>query len=777
MKLKPVLLILLFSASFILFASSNLSAQDGSIRGSIVEKETGEPVIFCNVYLQGTTMGAASDVNGLYMITRIPPGEYTLMVTYLGYDTLSIPVSVEADGIISQNLSLVKSSLMLDEVNISAERQEARTETKTSVNKVTPKEITKIPSVGGQPDLAQYLQVLPGVVFTGDQGGQLYIRGGSPIQNKVLLDGMIIYNPFHSIGLFSVFDTDILRNADVYTGGFGAEYGGRISSIMDITTRDGNKKRIAGKIDASTFGAKILIEGPLSKQKEDGGASSSFVFSAKNSYLEQTSKLFYEYVNEDGLPFNYLDLYGKLSFNFGNGSKINFYGFNFTDNVNNYKSIADFSWKSGGGGTNFVIIPGKSAVMIGGHAAYSKYKISLKDEINPERTSEINGFNMGFDFNYFLGRDQLKYGIEVLGFTTDYFFVNSVGRTIQQKENTTELGLYVKYKKTAGKFLIEPSFRLQWYASLSTISPEPRLSLKYNATDKFRVKFAGGLYSQNLISATSDRDVVNLFYGFLSGPDNLPDEFNGEEVTHNLQKSGHLILGFEMDFGKFISVNLEGYYKDFSQLTNLNRNKIFDESKAPNEPQLLTKDFIVETGDAEGIDVTFKFDNNHFYFWAVYSLAWVNRYYEDIDGTLQHYNPHFDRRHNVNLLGVYRFGGKRDWEVSARWNFGTGFPFTQTQGYFEQINFNEGIYSDYTTINGELGILYADLNAGRLPTYHRLDLNMKKRFSLSERSTLEVDASIINLYNRENIFYVDRITNEVVYQLPIMPSLGFSLTF
>jgi hypothetical protein len=487
--------------------------------------------------------------------------------------------------------------------------------------------------------------------------------------------------------------------------------------------------------------------------------------------------LFYNYVDTAGLPFNYLDLYGKLSFHFGNGSKINFYGFSFNDKVNNYKSLADFNWKAAGGGTNFVIIPGKSAVMIGGKAAYSQYKISLKDDVNPERTSEINNFNMGFDFNYFLGRDQLKYGLEILGFTTDYYFINSVGRTIQQKENTTELGMYVKYKWTVGKFLIEPSFRLQWYASLSEVSPEPRLALKYNVTDVFRLKFAGGLYSQNLISATSDRDVVNLFYGFLSGPDNVPEEFDGKPVNSKLQKSQHLILGAEVDLGNFITVNVEGYYKNFSQLTNLNRNKIFDEQKVPEAPDYLSKDFIIEKGDAEGLDVTFKFDNRKFYFWAVYSFAYVNRYYEDITGELQHYYPHFDRRHNVNLLGVYRFGGRMDWEVSARWNFGSGFPFTQTQGYYEQINFDDGIYTDYTTANGELGILYADLNAGRLPTYHRLDFDIKKIFHITERTILEINASVVNVYNRKNIFYVDRITNEVVYQLPILPSFGMSLAF
>jgi len=226
-----------------------------------------------------------------------------------------------------------------------------------------------------------------------------------------------------------------------------------------------------------------------------------------------------------------------------------------------------------------------------------------------------------------------------------------------------------------------------------------------------------------------------------------------------------------------ITMNIEGYYKNFSQLTNLNRNKIFDEEKAPEAPDLLVKDFIVEKGDAEGIDFTFKFDNRRFYVWAVYSFAFVNRYYEDANAELQHYYPHFDRRHNVNLLAVYRFGGKMDWEFSARWNFGTGFPFTQTQGYYEKIDFNEGIYTDYTTSNGELGILYSDLNAGRLPTYHRLDMDLKKRFHISENTLFEVNLSVVNVYNRENIFYVDRITNEVVYQLPFMPSLGVSLAF
>src|SRR5690606_5160674 len=169
---------------------------------------------------------------------------------------------------------------------------------------------------------AQYLQVLPGVVVTGDQGGQLYVRGGLPVQNKVLLDGMILYNPFHSLGLFSVFDNDIMKSADVYSAGFGAEYGGRTSSVMDFKTRDGNKNRTAGKISLSTFSAKANIEGPFKKLTDNVNTSASYVFSVKHSILPSTSKALYSYANPNGLPFYYTDVYGKASLNSTGGSKI-----------------------------------------------------------------------------------------------------------------------------------------------------------------------------------------------------------------------------------------------------------------------------------------------------------------------------------------------------------------------------------------------------------------------------------------------------------------------
>ncbi len=774
---------LVFTTLFLFVMGFAAFAQDdNSIRGFVYEETTGEPMMFTNVYLKGTTFGGSTNENGYFNINRIPDGHYTLLITSVGYDTIRESFSLSKNQTINRKYFMKETSQKLETVTITADKIEARTETKTSVITVTPKTITKIPSVGGQADFAQYLQVVPGVIFTGDQGGQLYIRGGSPIQNKVLLDGMVVYNPFHSIGLFSVFDTDIIRNADVYTGGFGAEYSGRISSIMDISTRDGNKKRISGKLGANCFGAKVMLEGPLKKAKRPDDTSISFILSAKNSYLEQSSKFLYPYASENGLPFNYQDFYGKISLNAPNGSKVNLFGFSFNDQVNNYMSLSDFGWNSYGAGANFLVIPGKAPVMIEGNIAYSSYTSRMKEVDNPDRYSNINGFNMGFDFSQFMGKNTLKYGIEMLGYTTDYQTYSVYGRNkIGAKLNSTEIGAYAKFKAVLGNFLLEPSFRLQFYASLSELSPEPRLAVKYNATDRLRLKAAAGMYSQNYVAATSDRDVVNLFYGFLSGIDNLPETFNGKKINSYLQKANHFILGAEFDLSRNATVNIEGYWKDFVQLTNINRNKLYPDTPENSQiADLLKKDFTKETGDAYGFDVSLKYEDKHWYLWAVYALGFVTREYEKAveDGVeLMQYAPHFDRRHNINVILTYTAGSKRQWEFSGRWNFGTGFPFTQVQGFYEYYSFQDGINFDYTTANGELGVLYGDLNNGRLPTYHRFDIDVKRKFYFTENIMLEADLSVTNVYNRNNVFYVNLVTSEIARQLPILPTFGLTFSF
>ena len=756
----------------LLAAVISASAQTGTVRGIVFNKKNGEPVIFTNVFLKGTTMGVQTDVNGFYSITKVPAGDYMISVSAINFDSVSQKITVKANQIVQQNLYLKEKELLLKEFEISGDKDNEQTRVGASVTTITTKEMNKLPTIGAEPDLAQYLQVLPGVTFTGDQGGQLYIRGGSPIQNKVLLDGMIIYNPFHSIGLFSVFDTDVIRNVDVYTGGFGAEYGGRVSSIMKITTKDGDKKGIHGKVSASPFVSKVQLEGPLKKQKENSAAGSSFMVSGRTSYLKESADLFYPYVDTAGLPFNFTDLYGKLSFSGENGSKLGLSAFNFRDKVK-YRSLQDLNWNTYGVGTSFVLIPNNSGFVFDGSMSYSDYQITLEEASRPSRNSRISGFNLGLNFKYFFGKNDFQWGVETIGFSTDYTFFNEVNREIKQEENTSELGIYMRYKAILGKLVLEPSFRLQYYASLAEASPEPRIGAKLNVTNNFRLKGAAGMYSQNLIAGVSDRDVVNLFYGFLSAPENSPSKFKGDDVDSKLQKARHFILGFESNLTKYLTLNAEAYYFNFNQLTNINRNKLYDDIPAnADKPAVYKSDYILERGQSQGVDVVLKYEYKRLYVWAVYSLMKVTREDELIE-----YSPVWDRRHNVNFLVSYTFGKKLDWEMNVRWNYGSGFPFTQTQGFYENINLSGDLGSNFTTSNGTLGTAFGQLNNGRLPDYHRLDMNLKKTIVTGERSLLEFTAGATNVYNRENIFYFDRIKFERINQLPILWNLGANFKF
>ena len=739
--------------------------------------------MFASVTLEGTPYGVSSDVEGYFSLSRIPAGQYTLMVTSLEYESIRESVDIKDGKVLTRNILLKSKVVTLEGAEVRADREEQTTQVRASVETIRPADIKRIPSFGGAPDLVQALQVLPGFVSTGDQGGQLYIRGGSPIQNKVLLDGMLIYNAFHSIGLFSVFDSDALSNADVYTGAFSAKYGGRISSVMDIRTRDGNMRETEGRVGASPFGAKLLVHGPLSPMSKDRTGGISYLLSVKHSYLEQTSQLFYPYIDDGRLPFGFTDAYGKITFGGGDGSKLSVFGFNFVDNASVLDDstgvdFANYGWRNVGGGGTFTVVPPGSSVLLNGHFALSNYRINFDEIGSPARYSEVQGFNFGLDFKYVLGEDNVEYGLEVVGMQTDFETFNSLQVAVQQQENTTELGGYVDYTVKRGPWIVQPSLRLQYYSSLARGRMEPRFGIKYKASERLRLKAAGGMYSQNVIGANSDRDIVNLFYGFLAGPQNLQDDIqlpNGEEreIVHSLQTAKHAVAGFEFDLTERLNINTEGYIKHFTQLTNFNRNKLFpDNTTYADEPDAFKKDFIVETGRAMGADVVVKYEERETYLWFVYGLGDVDRW----DG-FQWYDPVFDRRHNVNLVASQGFGDGA-WLLSARWNLGSGLPFTQSQGYYQAPGTGGGIDGDYLSSNpGDVSIYLAGLNEGRLPAYHRLDLNVKRTWKDVGGGELELSAGVTNVYSRENVFYINRITGQRKNQLPFLPSVGLDWSF
>ena len=767
-------------AVFLLFTTYSALAQDFIVRGFIYEQETGEPAPFTKVRIVELNQGAVTDLNGFFSIPKLPKGEFTLEITNIQFQTITEKITTEATGIKDVRYELATGSV-LTEIEVTAEEKQKTTNVQTSVVKMDQKSIERIPSIGGEADVIAAFSITPGVVTTGDQGGQLYVRGGTPIQNKILLDGMTIYNPFHSIGFFSVFDTEVIKNVDIYTGGFSSKFGGRISSIMDVTYRDGNKKKLGGKVSLSPFIGRAVFEGPLYKDKDGTGKAGTFIFSAKRSLLDASSTTIYPYVNDgEGLPFTFTDLYGKMTFSAGSGAKVSLFGFGFNDRVN-YDNIADLRWSSYGGGMNFSLVPGNSPVFIEGHLNASNYTLSLEENLLQPRTSSIFGFDLGFDFTYFLkNSSELAYGINVGGFNTNFETFNELGRRIGDENFTIEVGAYLNYRIVKNRFVFEPGFRAQYYATLNTLSPEPRLGIKYNASEIFRLKASGGRYSQNFTSASSDRDVVNLFNGFLSAPTNVQNTFvtqDGKTITdirNGLQYAWHAVLGFELDITKRWSLNVEGYYKDFTQLSNINMNKLYDDIVAFNQiDDVYKKDFIIENGAAYGVDFLLKYSTSRFFVWTVYSLGKVTRW----DGFTE-YAPVFDRRHNANIVLTYLFGKKKDIELSIRWNYGSGLPFTPTKGFYQGEPMAGGVSTDYTATNpSNFETLLGDINTERLPDYHRLDITGKKQFNFKNKTTMELIVGITNVYNRQNIFYVNRATNEKIYQLPILPSIGLSYKF
>lgn len=751
--------------AFILFLPLFSEAQNGVIRGNVLDADSGEPISFATVRIADTDLGVNTDLDGLFTIPGLAAGRYTLVVSYLGYDSLAVTVTLSKGEVLSRRLLLKESSIQLQTVDVSASREAARSEVQVSKIMVTPKQIKALPSTGGAADIAQYLPVLPGIIFTGDQGGQLYIRGGSPVQNKILLDGMTIYNPFHSIGMFSVFETEAIRNIEVLTGGFSAEHGGRVSAVVDITTREGNMKRFGGYVGVNPFQTNVLFEGPLSKLKDDKPTSSSFLLTGKRGYLDRTSPVVYPYAGNDtvGLPFSYSDLYGKMTFMAGSSSKISVFGFNFEDAVD-YGNTAKVDWQNRGGGMKLSVVPGNSNSVIGAQMSFTDYRIALAQSDNKPRNSRISAFNVGLDFSFFGLNSELKYGFDIHGFNTDFGFTNFLDLRIRQESFNTDIAGFVRYRQKYGNLVFEPSVRFIYYSSLKDAELEPRLGLKYALTEKVRFKLAGGLYSQNLISSVNELDVVNLFVGFLSSPlENFYKPGTRQIAPHRLQKAWHAVSGVEIDLGSRTTINIEPYFKRFTQLVSLNRNKL--QNADPN--------FQAETGDAYGIDFSLNHTWKKMTFWCTYSLARVTR-----DDGLQVYPPIFDRRHNINALLTYSFGNKDAWEAAARWNFGTGFPFTLTQGFFTDYKLDDGINSDVLTGNGDLGIIYdSRRNAGRLPSYHRLDISLKRTWEFSKYSQLEWAASVTNVYNRQNIFFFDRVSYDRVNQLPILPSMGLTFKF
>ncbi len=773
---NPLYNIILFLVGLILtipgYSQTNLSNIRGELKGYVYEQETGFVIPLATVALLETTLGSVTNEYGFYLVRKIPVGKYTMVVRCVGYEEARFTINISSEQPESQVVKLAKKSFELEAATITAGRKRWERMTPVGTQRLTVESMKNTPSLGVQSDLAQVLQTLPGVIFTGDRGGQLFVRGGAPIHNKVIMDGMTIINPFHSIGFISVFDTEILQSVDVYSAAYGAQYGGRVSSIMDIRTRPGNRTSFRGTASQSNIGYGLLLEGPLKKMTDSTNGSISYILSTKGSILRSSAPVLYPWLDSLGLPYRYNDFYGKVSFMEKNGNQFDVFGLHYSDAVI-YKSAIRSQWNTTGGGFGFIISPAQSNTLFINRLALSRYAAQYGDPSSSPKSTIYDNLDMSIKGIHILDRFELTWAAEFTTVHTMYSYTRFDEMHIRDDMYTSDGIVLFQTKILWPKWILEPGLHLRIYSAIFTLYPEPRIKARYNISKNLSLNLAAGLYSQNLSSTSSEQDVVSVFQGFYTGIDAVEKYYRGLRIYKPTQQAWHAVAGLSWFDQKNLKLSAEIYVKDFYRLINYNQHQVyrylgFD----PDFPEYLSAPYIYETGWAYGIDFLLDYNVANYSVWLAYSFAYVTRQDE-----FAAYVPHFDRRHNLNLLGSYRFGKNRSWIARARWQFGSGFPFTQSAGFYEEFKSEDGTFWIDPWSEGDLAILYGPINEGRLPAYHRLDLSVNRAWKFPSGQQIELGASILNVYNRKNVFYFDRISQTRVNQLPIMPSLGIVFKF
>lgn len=739
--MKKVLLLLLLLLPQLIFSQNT-----GKLRGFLSDKSNGEVLAFANVFIKEASRGASTSEKGFYFISSIPGGrEYTVVFSYVGYKTLETKIFIAENKITQFDAELEPQSIELATVTKIGKRTIEENETDIGLQRISIRQLQELPR-GVETDIFRSIQNMPGVRSTGDISARYYVRGGASNENLVLFNGSPVYNPFHAFGMFSVIDPEIINSVEFYKGGFPAEYGGRLSSVLMLETKDGNKNRFGAKSTVSFLTAKALLEGPI--------PYGSFMISGRKSHSTTILKKF---LNDKQPPFDFYDLSFKLSFanpNFIPGSKFTIQTFASQDKLLNENPLReDFKWNNN-------IIAFKWFQIYEG-PLYSEFDITYSNfvgEVIPNfsqarpKYNQVDDISFRMDFTYlFDSKDEVEFGIKFQSLKAIYNFENQFGINSTIEGNGAYIGSFGKYKfLRLGNFGADVGFR----ANLNALSVagdffiEPRVNLTLKLFPWLKLKAAWGVYQQEITTVSEETEVVSLFEPYIIIPAYLQPS-----------RAIHYIAGFDLYFTEYINLQVESYYKKLKNLTAVNNNKRFIEDR----------DLLKGDGESYGVETSLKITRAPFNFNASYSLAWA---YKEVDGWL--YHPRYDARHSLNLTLEYNIG--KGWKTSVMWIFGSGLPYTQIIGYYDKLamgNLNQQwfIYDSYLPYS-----VLGDKNLGRLPNYHRMDLNISKIFDFSFMK-LHLDFSVINLYDRKNIFYFQRDTGEEVNMLPILPTATVKVEF
>jgi len=753
----------------LLFLCTGIEAEEidnATLSGFVYDASNGEALIGANIYIENMTIGGSTNLSGYYVVPRMPQGQHSILCEYMGYQLFRKVITIEAGKNIKLNIYLEENLLQTEVIVVNADSQrtiDRLYDKSNSTVQLSPKQIRSVPQVA-EADLLRTLQTLPGVVPLSDFSSALYIRGGTPDQNLYLLDGTDVYNPEHMFGLFSTFNSDAIKHVELSKGGFGAEYGGRLSSVLDITNLDGNREEFEGSANISLLSLKTTLQTPL-------GDFGSLSGSLRRTYFDKTVAPFIEDVPDyyfyDGSLKAFLDL--------DKNNKLTISGYGGNDHL---KFILNpeasdrqgfrYAWGNSTGSIRWTHVF-SPRLFSNFWITYSTFRSDFDFDIYAlleKNTIEDLTFKGKLEY-HMSDHWKSRFGFEVKSLDLDYYFVDP-GMIIDIPQSGMQQTLYGILNWLPDRnWDVELGIRFNYFKTDTyTKDWEPRFSVKYRVSETAVLRAAAGRYHQYL------HRIPRFF---------ISDIWTISGKYQERARSDHYQIGYQREISDDFALEIETFYKNYRNLFSYNQNIGAEieagAHEADGRPVFNSMEHVFNRGDGEtyGFEILLRRDKGRIRGWVGYAYSHTDYLFDRINQD-RWFMPRHDRSSTINAMGNFDLTeGDKKLILGVNFVFSTGQPLTEPGSAYLG---SSGPFDDRMKIN------YAPtkINNIRLPDYTRLDLSLTYQIQYSGWMMAPY-LQIYNIGNRGNVWFINYNYNdgkaqiEEEYMLPLLPTLGVNFRF
>jgi len=753
--LTTICLSVLLSAA--LFAAEPLSdSTRGTVSGFVEDAVSKEPLIGATVSIKGVRAGSYTNRDGFFSASNVPVGTQTVVVTYVGYTRKEIPVTIPRGSSVRLRIALRSDTSRGREVTVSAKRDEDKRQISISRVNIPIEQLSQL-RIGGEADIFRALQMLPGVLTSSQISSGLFIRGGSPDQNLVLIDGMTVYNPTHLFGFISAFNNDAIKDVELIKGGFPAEYGGRMSAVLNITQKDGNRDRIEGLVGLGLISSRASLQGPL--------GNGSFFIGGRRTYLDAILGLLPEDPQAPLPTFNFYDLNAKITQNFGDDDKVSLSGFLTRDQLGFSQTGLDFGVRIGNRATSLrwshIYDPKVFSIVTASASRYDNGFNGRNGGIAFDVLNDITDYTVKAEFEWFTA-ENLTFRAGYEGSLFNFNYIQSVEQSAQNNtviRDTTALTLWDNTHSVFAQanwnvtdlFSLQGGLRGGYWTSSNAFLLDPRLAARLQLSEDISVKAAWGVYHQYLRLASAPD--FSFFDTWLPSDETVPPG-----------RADHYVFSVETRPYEGYNVNVDVYYKNLENINELR-------SGNRRRSAAVSDVFYVGRGYTYGAELFVQKSSGRLTGWIGYALGYVFSQFDSVNQG-RWFRPKFDRRHDLKITALYK--------LTERWELGASFMFQSGQSYTGATSALGGRVPGW---DGGIVMVSPSQRWGlRLPNSHQLNINVNYNTTLFDLP-FRIFLDVYNVYSRRDIWFrlfqtedgVPTLTD--VRLLPILPSISAELRF